>query len=137
MGKVEGACLCGAVSYSCGEPALMTAVCHCENCQRQSGSAFSVIVAVPAGSLKITGEQHLKHYADTGESGQAVDRYFCCDCGSPLLSRVAVTPDVEYIKAGTLYDRSWLDPKTHFFCDSAEPWVAIAEDAERFARNPG
>lgn len=136
MAKLDGACLCGAISYCCSEPELATAVCHCEHCQRQSGSAFSVLVAVPKGSLEIAGEEHMQCYADSGESGGSVDRYFCGNCGSPLLSRAAITPDVEYIKAGTLRDRSWLNPKVHFFCDSAEPWVEIAGDAQKFARNP-
>src|SRR5687768_15734380 len=51
MSKVKGSCLCGGVRYESAAEPLMTAVCHCENCQRQSGTAFSIIVGVPAGSL--------------------------------------------------------------------------------------
>ena len=29
-------------------------------------------------------------------------------------------PDLRFIKAGTLDDTSWLDPKMHVYCDSAE-----------------
>ena len=42
-----GGCLCGAVRYSfTGEP-LMQAVCHCKNCQRQAGSGWSMLIALP------------------------------------------------------------------------------------------
>jgi hypothetical protein len=52
----------------------------------------------------------LKTYHDTGESGQPVLRQFCDECGSPVISDVAVMPDILFIKAGTLDDTSWLSP---------------------------
>jgi hypothetical protein len=48
MPKIEGSCLCGSVKYSSDSEPVMTAVCHCENCQRQTGTAFSIIVGVAA-----------------------------------------------------------------------------------------
>jgi hypothetical protein len=45
--KIEGGCLCGKVRYSAdGEPTFV-GVCHCKNCQKGTGSAFSVVVALP------------------------------------------------------------------------------------------
>jgi len=136
MAKVAGACLCGSVRYESGSEPLMTAVCHCENCQRQSGSSFSIIVGVPAGSLRFSGEENLATFEDRGVSGKAVRRRFCKRCGSPIVSLVEIMPDVHFIKGGTLDDRSWLRPTTHFWCDSAQPWVEIASDAAKFAKNP-
>lgn len=52
--KIEGGCLCGAVRYSRGTEPAMTLVCHCVRCQKQSGTSFSVIVAVPRESLDHT-----------------------------------------------------------------------------------
>ena len=48
----------------------MQAVCHCKTCQVNSGSAFSLNVAVPLDSLTVTGEG-LRTYEDrSGASGQ-------------------------------------------------------------------
>ena len=47
MPQISGSCLCGAIKYTCVGPAVMTAMCHCTNCQKQSGSAFSINVIVP------------------------------------------------------------------------------------------
>jgi hypothetical protein len=113
----------------------MTAVCHCSHCQAQTSSAFSIIVAVPKGSLQIEGEP-LAAYETQGESGQPVIRKFCPNCGSAVVSDVTVTPDLEWIKAGTLDDRSWLQPQVHWWCDSAQPWVKIDEAVPAFAGNP-
>ena len=44
--KINGSCLCGNVSYECSAEPSMTAICHCKNCQKQTGTAFSIILAV-------------------------------------------------------------------------------------------
>ncbi|MBL8481630.1 MAG: GFA family protein [Rhodocyclaceae bacterium] len=113
----------------------MTAVCHCTHCQRQTGTAFSVLVAVPRGSIQMEGsDPHV--YFDVGESGQPVLRKFCAQCGSPIYSEVAATPQLDWIKAGTLDDTSWLQPQVHIWCDSAQPWVHMDESVARVPRNP-
>jgi hypothetical protein len=134
MTKVEGGCLCGAVRYHSDIDAVATAVCHCRNCQRQSGSAFSILVAVPAPSLKVEGA--VSSFRDTADSGGDVERQFCGTCGSALISRVGSMPDLAWIKAGTLDDVSTLQPQMHIWCDSAQPWVTLPDDLPRMAGNP-
>jgi hypothetical protein len=46
-------------------------------------------------------------------------------------------PELTFIKAGTLDDTSWLDPKLHIYCDSAQHWSLIPEDTQKFAKMPG
>jgi hypothetical protein len=75
-------------------------VCHCKNCQKQTGSAFSVLVGVPKSALSIQGT--IKTFRDTGGSGQAVERNFCQECGSPIFTDAAAISDVMFIKAGTI-----------------------------------
>jgi len=133
--EMRGGCLCGQVRYSANaEPALI-AVCHCKNCQKQAATAFSVVVAIPKSAMSIQGQ--LKTYQDRGDSGQPVRRNFCPECGSPITSDVAVMPDLTFIKAGTLDDTSWLDPKMHVYCDSKQHWTPIPEGSEKFAKMPG
>ena len=135
MPKLEGGCLCGAVRYASeAEPAL-TAVCHCPDCQKQTSSAFSVLVAVPKGTLRLEGRD-LAAYEGVGESGQPVTRRFCPGCGSAIVSRVAAAPDLGWIKAGTLDDPSWYEPQMHLWCESAQPWMSIDDSLPRFEKNP-
>ena len=137
MAKIAGHCLCGAVRYRSDAQPAMTAVCHCDNCQRQSGTAMSIIVGMPAGSVTFEGESSLETFVDRGLSGKAVKRRFCKNCGSPIVSLVEMMPDLHFIKAGTLDDKSWLQPTMHVWCDSAQPWVQIPEGVTRFPKNPG
>lgn len=134
MAKIEGGCLCGAVRYASGDDPLNTTICHCRHCQKQAGSAFSLVVAVFRHGLDIQGE--LTTYEDRGESGQAVLRKFCAKCGSPILSDLVAVPDVVFIKAGTLDDTSWLKPDAHIWLDHKQPWLTLPEDLKAFGRNP-
>lgn len=136
-GQLDGGCLCGQIRYTCTSEPALTAVCHCRNCQKQSGSTFSLLVAVPKGTIQVEGGDGLCTFSDRGESGQAVLRRFCGNCGSPLFSDVAAMPELEFIKAGTLDDASWLQPQAQFWCVSAQPWLQLSETLQRHERNPG
>jgi hypothetical protein len=59
------------------------------------------------------------------DSGAEVARQFCSNCGSPIASLPDAMPDAAIIKAGTLDDRSWLEPQVQVWCDSAQPWVPL------------
>ena len=55
MTSVKGSCLCGSVTFESESEAVLTGICHCRSCQKQSGGAFSINVAVPRAALKIAG----------------------------------------------------------------------------------
>ncbi|MFO1158447.1 MAG: GFA family protein [Reyranellaceae bacterium] len=135
MSQMSGGCLCGKIRYTSSAEPVMSAICHCKNCQKQAGTAFSVIVAVPKPALSVSGT--LKSYADKGDSGKPVYRNFCPDCGSPVTTIVDAIPDLVFIKAGTLDDTSTLKPTMEIFCSSAQPWTTQAGERQKFAKAPG
>ena len=135
MSHVKGSCLCGSVTYESEAAAVVTGICHCHACQKQSGGAFSINVAVPRAALSITGKT-LKAFQDSNENGQTVQRMFCGACGSPVVSYSEGLPEIAFIKAGTLDDTSWLRPTMEIWCETAQPWVAIDSSRARMSRNP-
>ena len=135
MGEMHGGGLCGQVRYSTHATPAFVGVCHCKNCQKQTGTSFSIVVAVPKYAVSIQGQ--LKTFHGTGDSGQPVLRKFCAECGSPIVTEVAVMPELTMIKAGTLDDTSWLKPSMHIYCDSAQSWAVIPKDSQQFAKMPG
>jgi hypothetical protein len=134
MKTVKGGCLCGAVRYELTEVPRAQVVCHCKNCQKQAGTAFSVLVASKASDFQLTGEPAL--YVDRADSGADVNRYFCPRCGSPLYSALPPQPEMVFVKAGTLDDTSELKPQAHIWCDSAWPWTPFPEGAIKIGKNP-
>lgn len=79
----------------------------------------------------------VKSYRDKADSGNDLLRSFCPECGSPLFSDAAAMPALTMIKAGTLDDTSWVEPKMHIFCSSAQRWTPIPEGVQQFAKMPG
>ena len=130
----HGGCLCGAVRYTVNAPFLAVVTCHCRNCQKQAGSAVSIIAVVKKKAVDVQGE--LTVYEDTADSGRPVYRKFCGRCGSPLFTD---TPDAEakglrFIKAGTLDDVSDLRPVQHYWTVSAQPWFQFTDGVKCLER---
>lgn len=133
--KLTGGCNCGAVRYVLSAPPLAVAACHCTNCRKQSGAAYSVNLVVRASTLSIEGE--LAVYSDTDtESGAPVERQFCPACGSPIRSVPAATPKIVAVKAGTLDDAGPYGPQVHIWTRSKLPWVALPAGAVQFEKSP-
>lgn len=131
--RTAGGCLCGQVRYSFGGPPLLTAICHCRHCQRQSGSAFGIVVAVPAADFDLQGET--RTFDDSSDSGRTVARIFCPTCGSPILSRIEPMPDLVLVKAGTLDVPDALQPVVEVYCDRALPFLPTIAGTERHGQS--
>ncbi|MGN7861254.1 GFA family protein [Microbacterium sp. 22303] len=132
--KLEGQCLCGNVTYAADTEPKFTAVCHCTNCQRQTGAGVSLVVGVDDADLVISGDS-VKTFITVGEDHQSnTNRSFCGNCGSPIVSRIDAMPGLAFIKAGTLNDTSWLNPTLDLWHRSAQPWVPAIPGAEVFER---
>lgn len=123
MGR-SGSCLCEAITYQIPESSLMEAVCHCKNCQKQAGSAFSTLAGIKKSDFSLTGKPKL--FVDKAtDSGASVERYFCENCGSPIYSALPSQPDVIYLKTGTLDDTSDFNPSIHVWAATKQNWVEI------------
>ena len=123
----SGQCLCGAIRYSFPNDPAMTGVCHCKNCQRQAGSAFSTRAGVPVDGCNVTQGQ-LKLYADADtKSGSTVSRYFCGNCGSPIYSAVPAYPDQIFLKTGTMDETVDFAPQFHAWCSTKQNWVQLED----------
>jgi hypothetical protein len=132
---MTGRCLCGAVQYeSVGEP-VFALLCHCRDCQRQSGSAYAAGLRVPAAGFRVTkGEPKL--YIKTADSGNQIIRAFCSECGCMLFLRVSARPDLVAIRVGTLDDSSWFRPEADIFVQSAQPWDYMNPDTPKYPTYP-
>jgi hypothetical protein len=130
-----GGCLCGAIRYSIATPITELRACHCEHCQRASGSHGTVAAAVPAAGFKIT-KGTPRRFGTKADSGRMLIRYFCGECGSPLYSHRETTPENLNVRAGTLDDSSGLKITTHIWTKHARSWSHIDPSAKQFAEQP-
>jgi hypothetical protein len=131
----EGGCQCGRVRYRLEGSPIALAICHCSECQRQSGSAFGMSLIVPEASFQLVVGKPQSFTRDA-DSGSTVTCYFCGSCGTRLYHDPESRPGSVNIKAGTLDDTSWLAPNLHVWTRSKQPWVPIPEGVPCFERQP-
>jgi hypothetical protein len=121
---MEGGCQCGSVRYRIeGEP-LTLAVCHCTECQRQSGSAFGMSLAIRRNDFRLS-RGETSAFTVRCDSGRTKRCAFCPGCGTRIYHQVV--DGVLSIKAGTLDETSWLRPSAHYWTKRKQPWVLIPE----------
>lgn len=135
--KLEGGCQCGAVRYRYTGEVMNVFVCHCTECQKQSGSACGMGMWLQADRLeRLSGT--LKQWTRRLPSGQDMVCEFCAVCGTRVFhtSETNRAAGVISIKPGTLDDTSWIDPKSHIWTARAQPWMMIPPQARQHAGNP-
>jgi hypothetical protein len=136
-----GKCLCGTIGYEITEAPISTYVCHCRDCQRGTGSAFSVGILVPDHAFRSTIGQTRLVFGGVTLDGRVKQRRVCPDCGTWVFGdarqRGTGTTPTRAVRAGTLDDISWLCPTRHLFTRDAQPWVVIPADVDRYDTTPG
>lgn len=130
-----GGCQCGHLRYEVRAEPLSVYVCHCTECQRQSGSAFGMSVIVPRPALVFTSGEP-RRWSRTTERGNVLDGDFCATCGTRVAHYPRINERVAILKPGTLDDTQWLIPVGHIWTRSAQPWVRIPEDSVTFEEHP-
>ncbi|MEQ1890884.1 MAG: GFA family protein [Alphaproteobacteria bacterium] len=130
----EGGCLCGQVRYHFNAAPMAVVVCHCTHCQKQSGSAFSTNVIVPAADFVVAGQETI--FNDTGDSGGKVERRFCNRCGSPIRSLIGNMPGIIALKAGTLDKPLDMKPAMQIWRRSAQSWIDQLHGVAGFDTDP-
>lgn len=125
---LTGGCQCGQLRYEVNAEPLSVYVCHCTECQRQSGAAFGMSVLVPRAAFRfVKGDP--RRYSRTADSGRVIDGDFCDNCGVRPVHYPRANDTVAILKPGTLDDTSWLHPVGHIWTNSAQAWMPIAKDS--------
>jgi hypothetical protein len=113
----SGSCLCGAVRYTVdGEPEHVGR-CHCADCRKESGSAFTIYGQWPRDCFELE-----------GEVATYDGRSFCPRCGARL--GCLDDDDVVEIRLGSLDDAPFeLRPEAEIWIKRREPWLDAVEGA--------
>ena len=123
MRERTGGCLCGAVRYVVrGEPTHVGR-CHCADCRKESGSAFTVYAQWPVDRFELT-----------GEVATYDGRSFCPRCGG----RIGCLDDAEAVelRIGSLDDAPFeLVPEAEIWIKRREPWLHAVAGASQHEEN--
>ena len=123
---ITGSCLCGKIQYELNGSPLFINYCHCNNCQKASGSFSSSLQVTEINSFQwLAGEELLSSY----ESSPGNNRVFCSSCGSrmPMVRESHIT-----IPAGTLNSDPGVKPIVHIFGNSSPSWYEYTDSLPCF-----
>ena len=136
---IEGACHCGAISFTAEVDPSRVMVCHCTDCQILSGSPFRAVAPAPIETFKLQGEPRL--YIKTAESGTKRIQAFCPACGTPLYSTAVENSKQVVLRLGSLKQRAELTPVLQIWQRSSLSWannlsnIPGCQQQEGFASN--
>ncbi|WP_292076492.1 GFA family protein [Mesorhizobium sp.] len=113
---------------------MRVSVCHCLDCKRRTGSAFSYNVRFAEADVAIEGRS--AEFTRVGELGGRVTYSFCPDCGTTVHYRIDTQPGLTAIPVGAFADQSFPPPFQSFYHDSRRcDWVEItAQPLAKFDR---
>lgn len=119
---IDGACHCGAVSFTAEVDPGRVMVCHCTDCQVLSGAPFRAVVAAPFETLAVQGQT--RSYVKVAQSGNRRAQVFCPECGTPLWATAPENPTSVIIRLGCVRQRAQLQPAVQIWQHSELPWVS-------------
>ena len=129
----SGGCSCGAVRYETSDAPVIQGNCHCKQCQKTTGSAYSATLFFPIQSVKIQGET--KSFSAAGES-KTTTIVFCPSCGTQLLTKPGTMSQLIGVRAGTLDNPSLYKPSADIFVGSAASWDHMDPSIPKFEAYP-
>ena len=126
---VEGGCQCGAVRYRLKASPLSVYNCHCKDCQRFSGAAWSMSMIVRDGDFAVSGKTD--RYERVAESGNVIGMNFCANCHGWLWNDPP-SPGIKVVRAGTLDASDRVDTPLHIWTKRQQPWLVLPAGAESY-----
>ena len=133
--KLTGGCQCGTIRYEVVGMPKRLLVCHCSDCQRQSGSAFGMTMVVNEADFRLI-KGNLKTYASKSTAGRAKLGAFCPECGTRIYHKPEWRKGTVSVKPGALDDTSWLKPEMHLWTSRKQPWVIVPDGVEAYEKQP-
>jgi hypothetical protein len=121
---LTGGCLCGEVRYVVDWAVERLAACYCSDCQRMTSAGGSVNARVPASAFRLTKGQ-TKVFTKTADSGNALHRHFCGDCGSWIYNPMGGDPEHVILKAGTFDSHDGMKIELNLWARSRAPWAPM------------
>lgn len=118
--------MCGAVRFEVSAPLVGALYCHCERCQRRTGTAFSVSALTEPGSFSLAkGADEVRTYRPGGDGWS---KSFCTVCGSQLFTSHPDNEEMVAVRVGALDDDPGVRPGAHQFVDYAPAWAPVPDD---------
>ena len=103
---------------------MRVSVCHCLDCKKRTGSAFSAQARWPVDQVTVEGSS--KTFEHRGDSGNRITHYFCPECGSTVHYRISGKFEgLVAIPLGAFADPHFPAPRFSVWETRKHDWVEI------------
>jgi hypothetical protein len=133
--KRAAKCHCGdLVVETVGEPQDVF-MCHCELCQRRTGTSYNLGAWFRTKDVTVTGAT--KEYVRKGESGSEATFYFCPNCGSNVFWKAEdILPQMVGVAVGCFADPEFPKPSLSAYGKRRHRWLALPAGVPSFPGAP-
>ncbi|KAL4784886.1 Mss4-like protein, partial [Aspergillus varians] len=136
---VVGTCFCKKIQIEYTNEPITSALCHCVDCRKITGTLFTYSFVFKWSDLTITGSP--KEVAKAADSGSRIRNYFCPDCGTPLyghrINESGVPDEITIVRAGIFDDIELLDrrkPEAEIYIVGRVRWLCPLDGVNQFLR---
>ena len=132
MSQHLATCHCGNTKITCeGQPNFVV-MCHCEDCQRRTSSAFNLGAWFTKSNVEING--NFKTYAPTEHDGVETTYHFCPDCGTSMYWDMPQNKELLAVAVGAFADKEFAPPTVSFYEERRHSWVKVPGSIQRYVR---
>jgi hypothetical protein len=121
--KLTGRCACGSIRYQLLAPPMFVNCCHCDDCQRLTGSAFVLNAIIEPKAIKLLRGRPVA--VPVPREYGPHDIYRCPKCQTALWSDYGHKPNVRFVRVGTLDQPAALKPDAHIFTRWKVKWLRL------------
>lgn len=119
-------CTCGQLQAVCEGPPKRTSVCHCNECKRHSGSAFSWNARYDRAQVTTSGISTT--YTRVGDEGSRITHHFCPTCGVTVFYLNEELPDMIAVQVGAFADQNFMAPSVSVYDPFRHvPWLTLTD----------
>ncbi|MFT6295637.1 MAG: hypothetical protein ACJATW_001921 [Glaciecola sp.] len=133
MKILKGTCLCELVKYQIEGDLGPIFNCHCSKCRRWHGAAYRTRASINENQFTwLSSEENLSRF----KSSPNATKYFCKNCGSPLITTYEDRPNVLGVALGPLTGDLQQQAQAHIFVASKATWHNITDSLPQYKEWP-
>ena len=128
--KLSGGCACGSVRYQLLRRPMFVHCCHCDDCQRLTGSAFVLNALIETQAIELLRGNPVA--VPVPRAFGPHDIYRCRQCQIALWSDYGHKPNVRFVRVSTLDRPAALKPDVHIYTRWKVKWLELPKGTPSF-----
>jgi hypothetical protein len=119
-------CACGRLSATVTGDPVRVSVCHCLECRRRTGSAFSWNARWAEADVVTEGAS--ASFTRVGDEGSRITHHFCPECGVSVWYLNSDMPGWVAVPVGAFAALEFPAPGVSVYDDRRPDWLVLAAD---------